>query len=110
MQESLLSTLFEQPELPVADARHFGAVKSSVAASFAVGRVAEFLKSLDRLKLRIRDFESVLNAGLLGPATASEYSHLGSSDQGQIREFYLASLEKVAPELRQRFFRLYSYY
>jgi hypothetical protein len=35
---------------------------------------------------------------------------LGNADQGQIREFYLASLEKVAPEVRQRFFKLYAYY
>ena len=105
-----MSTMYEQPVLPVGDARRFGAVKSSIETSFAMGQVAQFLKSLDRLKLRIRDFESVLNAGLLGPATASEYMQLGNSDQGQIREFYLASLEKVAPELRQKFFRLYSYY
>ncbi|HEX7158058.1 MAG TPA: hypothetical protein VF214_03525 [Edaphobacter sp.] len=105
-----MSALFEQPLLSVGDSRRFGAVKSAIEASFATGRIVEFLKSLDRLKLRIRDFESVLNATLLGASTASEYNQLGSSDQGQIRELYLASLEKVAPELRQRFFRLYSYY
>ncbi len=105
-----MSTMYEQPVLPVADSRRFDAVKSAIESSFAAGKVAVFLKSLDRLKLRIRDFETVLNAGLLGPATASEYRQLGNSDQGQIREYYLASLEKVSPELRQRFFRLYSYY
>ena len=105
-----MSTMYEQPVLPVADSRRYDAVKSSIESSFSTGRVAQFLKSLDRLKLRIRDFESVLNAGLLGASTASEYNQLGNSDQGQIREFYLAGLEKVAPELRQRFFRLYSYY
>jgi hypothetical protein len=105
-----LSTTYEQPVLPVADSRRFGAVKASVESSFSTGKVMGFLKSLDRLKLRIRDFESVLNAGLIGPSTASEYNQLGNSDQGQIRELYLASLEKVAPELRQKFFRLYSYY
>jgi hypothetical protein len=105
-----LSTTYEQPVLPVVDSRRFAAVKSSIESSFATGRVSAFLKSLDRLKLRIRDFETVLNAGLLGPSTASEYNQLANSDQGQLREFYLASLEKVSPELRQRFFRLYSYY
>jgi len=35
---------------------------------------------------------------------------LGNADQGQIREFYLASLERVTPELRQKFFKLYAYY
>jgi hypothetical protein len=52
----------------------------------------------------------VLTKGLLGASTAAEYKGLGDADQGQIRELYLASLERVAPELRQRFFKLYAYY
>ena len=60
--------------------------------------------------LRIRDFETVLRTGKLGAGTAAEYGKLQNGDQGQIREFYLASLEKVAPDLRQRFFKLYAYY
>ena len=40
----------------------------------------------------------------------SHYQQLGNADQGQIREFYLASLERVPPELRQKFFKLYAYY
>jgi len=60
--------------------------------------------------MRIRDFETVLAAGALGRDTEAEYRGLGDSDQGQIRELYLATLEKVAPELRAEFFRLYSYY
>jgi hypothetical protein len=105
-----LSTMFEQPVLPVADPQVFGAVKSAIESSFSAGRVQEFLKSLDRSKLRIREFETVLRSRAFGASTEAEYNRLGDSDQGQIREFYLASLEKVAPELRQRFFRLYSYY
>jgi hypothetical protein len=102
--------MYEQPVLPIADPQDFGAVKAAIETAFSAGRVAEFLKSLDRLKLRIRDFEVVLKKGAFGPAAAAEYSRLGNSDQGQIRELYLASLEKVAPELRQKFFRLYAYY
>jgi hypothetical protein len=105
-----LSTMYEQPVLPIADPQVFGAVKAAIETAFSAGRVAEFLKSLDRSKLRIREFEVVLSKGAFGAATASEYNRLGNSDQGQIRELYLASLEKVAPELRQKFFRLYSYY
>ena len=105
-----MSTMYEQPVLPIADPQDFGAVKAAVETAFSAGRVQEFLKSLDRSKLRIREFEMVLNKGAFGAATAAEYHRLGNSDQGQIRELYLASLEKVAPELRQKFFRLYSYY
>ena len=105
-----MSTTYEQPILPVADPQAYGVVKSAIESSFSSGKVADFLKSLERSKLRIRDFEVVLRKGALGATTAGEYSRLGNGDQGQIREFYLASLERVAPELRQKFFKLYAYY
>jgi hypothetical protein len=102
--------LKEQPVLPVADPVAFGAVKSAIESAFSTGKIAEFLRSLDRQGVRIREFEDVLKKGLLGKNTAAEYASLPDGDQGQIRELYLASLERVAPELRQRFFRLYAYY
>ena len=105
-----MSTLKEQPVLPIADPVAFGAVKTAIETSFSSAKVRDFLRSLDRSGIRVREFEEVLNKGLLGPKTAGEYRKLPDGDQGQIREFYLASLEKVAPELRQQFFRLYSYY
>ncbi len=105
-----MSSLYEQPVLPISDPPTFAAVKSAIESSFSAGRVAEFLKSLEQSKLRIRDFEVVLGKGNLGANTAAEYSHLGNADQGQIRELYLASLEQVAPELREKFFKLYAYY
>ena len=105
-----MSTTYEQPALPVADPQAYGVVKSAIESSFSSGKVAGFLKSLERGKLRIRDFETVLRKGALGATTAGEYNRLGNADQGQIRELYLASLERVAPELRQKFFKLYAYY
>ena len=105
-----MSTMYQQPVLPVSDPKTFNAVKAAVEASFSSVRVTDFLKSLERSKLRIRDFETVLGKGYLGAATQAEYSKLGNSDQGQIREYYLASLERVTPELRDKFFKLYAYY
>ena len=105
-----MSSLYEQPVLPVSDPQTFNAVKSAIESSFSSGHVAEFLKSLERSKLRIRDFEDVLAKGNLGANTAAEYNRLGNADQGQIRELYLASLEHVAPELREKFLKLYAYY
>lgn len=101
---------FEQPLLAIADPESFGVVRSAVENSFAAGRVAEFLKALSGQGMRIRDFENVLRKGLLGEAAPAEYGRLGNADRGQIRELYLASLERVPAELRQRFFRLYAYY
>jgi hypothetical protein len=35
---------------------------------------------------------------------------LSNGDQGQIREFYLASVEKVELKLRDKHFKIYAYY
>jgi hypothetical protein len=96
--------------MPVEDAQVFNAVKTAIETSFSSSRAADFFKSLSRAGLRVRDFETVLKQGLLGASTAAQYNSLGNGDQGQIREFYLASLEQVAPELREKFFKLYAYY
>ena len=105
-----MSALNEQAVIPVADPEAFGAVRSAIETAFSSAKVEDFLKSLQRAGLRIRGFELVLRKGLLGSSAAAGYGRLGNSDQGQIREFYLASLEKVAPALRAKFSKLYAYY
>jgi hypothetical protein len=102
--------LHEQALIPVEDQQRFKAVRSAIESAFSASGVREFLRKLERSNLRIRDFETVLAKGALGSNTAAEYHQLGPSDQGQIREFYLATLEKVSPDLRAEFFKLYSYY
>ena len=101
---------FEQPVLPIADPIRFQTVHGAIAEAFSSTSVALFMRSLSRRNVRIRDFESILTNGLLGKAMKVEYNQMCDADQGQIREFYLASLEKVAPELRDKFFKLYAYY
>ncbi len=101
---------YQQAVLEVANPQTFGAVRGAIEAAFSAARVADFLKSVERAGLRIRDFEAVLKVGKLGAPVKAQYGQLENVDQGQIREFYLASLEKVAPELRQKFFKLYAYY
>ena len=105
-----MSALHEQPVIPVADPKAFGAVRSAIENAFSPARVKDFLKLLERAGLRVRDFETVLGKGLLGSSTAADYGTLGNADQGQIREFYLATLEKVPAELRVKFYKLYAYY
>ena len=105
-----MSALHEQAEIPVADPEAFGAVRAAIETAFSSAKVKDFLKSVERAGLRIRDFELVLRKGILGAPAAGEYGRLGNGDQGQIRELYLASLEKVAPELRVKFLKLYAYY
>ena len=102
--------LYERPVLGVEDEATFREVRTAVDRSFSSPEVKAFLKALDRAGLRIRDFAAVLGAGKLGASIPGQYAQLSPSDQGQIREFYLASLEAVALPLRDKFFKLYAYY
>ncbi len=112
IQESTTPAIgnFEQPVLPITDPQSFTPVRSAIEESFSSAKVSSFLKSLASASMRIRDFEIILAKGLLGAKTRADYDRLGNADQGQIRELYLARLEQVAPELRERFFKLYAYY
>ena len=101
---------FEKPVLPIVQLDGFRTVRGAIEGAFSSGRVADFLKSLGRGSLRIRDFEAILHRDLLGSSIRATYVQLGDGDQGQLREFYLAILEQVSPELRQKFFKLYAYY
>ncbi len=109
-EKTSLGTLYQQAVIPVVDPASFGAVRTAIDTGFSSACVADFLRSIDRSGLRIREFESVLGRGLLGPESAGQYARLGNADQGQIRELYLAALECVSPDLRNRFFKLYAYY
>ena len=105
-----MSALYEQPVLPVADPDSFRTVKSAIESTFSAPHVEPFLRSLASAKLRIRDFEVILDRGLIGSSAGAAYRAMDNSDQGQIREFYLASLERVPATLREKFFKLYAYY
>ena len=104
------TALYERPTMDIVDATTFAAVKQAIESSFAVGNVEKFLRSVERSGLRVRSFEAVLNDGKLGAGTAVAYAKLSNGDQGQIREFYLASLEKVELGLRDKYFKVYAYY
>ncbi len=102
--------MFEQAVLPIEDQAHFALVKSSLEPLFAAGKVAGFLKQVQRSRLRVRNFEGLLERGLLGASTPAAYQALGNSDRGQARELYLSLVEQVPLELRSRFLKIYAYY
>jgi hypothetical protein len=102
--------MFTQAELPVQDRTRFSEIKLSLEETFASAAVAGYLRSLRNSKLRARDFEGALARGLLGKDTAERYRQLPESDRGQVREFYLSQVERVAPELRAKFYTVYTYY
>ncbi|HET7204946.1 MAG TPA: hypothetical protein VFI95_00070 [Terriglobales bacterium] len=76
------------------------------------------MRSLRSKGIRIRDFDLVLSGGVLeklddgfaGSGARKLYEGLPTSDQAQIREFYLSKIEDVDSALRYRFKKLYQYY
>ena len=102
--------MFEQAAIAVQDEKTYAALHSQIDARFAASDVEPFLDRVTRSKLRIRDFESVLNKGLLGKEAIGLYKALPVSDQGLTRERYLRLVEKVPVELRQRYLKAYAYY
>jgi hypothetical protein len=102
--------MFEQAAIAVQDEQGFAQLHALIDAAFDARDVEVFLNRVTRAKLRIRDFESVLERGLLGKQASGVYGALPVSDQALTRERYLQLLEAVPEELRQRYFRVYAYY
>jgi hypothetical protein len=102
--------MFEQATIAVQDEKTYGELHAKIDAAFASSDVEVFLNRVTRYKLRIRDFEGVLNRGLLGKESIALYKALPVSDQGLTRERYLRLVEKVPAELRQRYLKAYAYY
>jgi hypothetical protein len=101
---------FEQAVIAVQDTQGYAQLHSLIDAAFDARDVEVFLNRAKKSKLRIRDYENVLNRGLLGKAAVALYAALPVSDQALTRERYLQLVEAVQPELRQRFLKVYAYY
>jgi hypothetical protein len=101
---------FEQAAIAVRDEQGFARLHALIDAAFDARDVEVFLNRVTKAKLRVRDYESVLERGLLGKEAVALYAALPVSDQALTRERYLRLVEKVPLELRQRYFRIYAYY
>jgi hypothetical protein len=102
--------MFEQAVFAVQNEQGFQQLAQRIDAAFAVNRADLFLASVANKRLRVRQFEQILDKGLLGKDSPELYKTLPVSDQSLIREKYLARIEKVPTELRQRFLKIYAYY
>jgi len=102
--------MYEQAVIPIQDEKTFTTVHQSMDEAFAPARVEQFLRRLAGARLRVRQFEQILAHGFLGPEAPKSYAALSPSDQGQIRERYLRRVEQVAPEVRQKYFKVYASY
>ena len=109
---------FEQAAIKVEKEKEFGQLKSGLVRIFAPDTVERFLKGLQSKSIRIRDFDLVLSSGVLerlddGFASSGArklYEALPTSDQAQVREFYLSKIEEVDTALRAKYQKLYRYY
>lgn len=102
--------MFEQAVLPVQNEKTFAEVEKALHEVFAPANAAKLLRRIEKAKLAARQFEAILAHGFLGSDTPARYGSLGDSDRGQIREMYLRLVEQVAPELRRKFMKVYTYY
>ena len=102
--------MFEQAAIAVQDQQGYSQLHALIDAVFDAREVEVLLNRITRSKIRVRDFESVLQRGFLGKDAVRLYEALPVSDQGLTRERYLRLVEKVPAELRQRYLKAYAYY
>ena len=120
MEQPVSRTPFQQPGLAIEKLDEFEQLRSALTRVFASGSEERFLRLLQRKGVPIRDFDRVRREKLLeqadptlaqGGRTAQQlYDALTVSDQAQMREFYLTTLEKLDLSLREKFNKLYRYY
>jgi len=102
--------MFEQTAIAVRDEQGYQKLHALIDAAFDARDVEVFLNRVTKSKLRIRDYETILDRGLLGKEAVALYQALPVSDQALTRERYLRLVEAVPVELRQRYFKVYAYY
>jgi len=101
---------FEQVAIAVRDEQGYAKLHALIDAAFDARDVEVFLNRVQKSKLRIRDYETILGRGFLGKEAIALYQALPVSDQALTRERYLRLVEAVPLELRQRYLKVYAYY
>ena len=120
MDQSVNRVPFQQAGIRVEKLDEFEQLQSAISRVFAPADVRNYLRLLERKNVPIRDFPRVLREKLLeradvslgrsGKSAQQLYDALPVSDQAQMREFYLTTLEAVEAGLRNKFNKLYRYY
>ena len=113
------AVVFEQAELKVESEKEFEELRGAIRRALAPEIAPKFLKRVEKAGIRIRDFDSVLEKGVLeqvdkvlksGQSAKALYTALTLPDQAQVKEFYLSRIEEVTPAVRTKFHKLYQYY
>jgi len=120
MTQTVEPRTFQQAGLRIEKPEEYEQLHSALNRIFAPAAVERFLRLLQRKGVPIRDFHRLLRERLLeqadaglarsGKSAQQIYDALSTSDQAQIREFYLTTLEAIDEPLREKFNKLYRYY
>ncbi len=102
--------MFEQVAIAVQDEQGYGKLHAQLDAAFDARDVEVLLSRVQRARVPVRDFETVLGRGWLGREAQELYAALPVSDQALTRERYLQLVEAVPAGVRQRYFKAYAYY
>jgi hypothetical protein len=102
--------MFEQAAIAVVDSQTYRQLHALIDAAFADRDVEMLLNRVRRSGLYIRNYEAILECGLLGKEAAGLYKALPVSDRALTRERFLQLVEAVAPGLRQRYLKVYVSY
>ena len=107
---------FEQATIPIDNAEVYGLLRGLFDSLFS-SEIESFLKAVRRRGLLIRHYEAVLASGAMekasrtlkqmGTTARALYEALPTSDQAQVREFYLVRLEQVDEAARRKFHQVY---
>jgi len=115
-----MSQLGFQAGIKVANAEPFDELRTAIHRAFAPETLERFYNKLKKSGVRVRDFGSVLERGLLeqvdeqlgdsGRTAKQLYESLSVAEQGLVRELYLTAVEAVNPQIREKYSKLYRYY
>ena len=107
---------FEQATIPVDNREVYDLLRGIFEDLFGK-EIKSFLNATRKKGLLIRHYEAVLTSGAMEKASRTLkqlritaralYESLPTSDQAQIREFYLLRLEKVDESTRRKFYQVY---
>jgi len=111
---------FQQAPITVQKTEDFEQLKAAVERVFGATAVQKFYSRLESKNMGAREFEKIVNSGLLelvdatlarsGKTAKELWESLALSDQALMREFYLEKIEQVDPATRNKFRKVYRYY
>jgi hypothetical protein len=111
---------FEKALIPVQKVQEFEALRGVIERVFAPQRVEILLRKLSSDGIPVRKLETLLDRKVFEDLDAQAaksvqsaralFDALTPSDQGQLREFYLSTLESVDNAFREKYAKVYRYY